>query len=146
MIALFRKLFSTPSKESPTKVDEESIKDIPQNLTYQELVSQHYQALGYTLEHTLSGHSDDIELIATRNNELLLIICKSYRKKEKYRINANTLLSYIEKCEIFYKKNPKYEKLQKKGLFVTKEDVMNDGAKALLKEKKFFVKHKVLSA
>jgi hypothetical protein len=145
IVNLFKKLFL--QKKTPVdtpKKQEEALDTHPVKLSYTEVVMHHLQAQNYEVESLEKTKEDDIEFLAIRNNELLLVLCKHYSKKEKFRVSDEKLINYIAVCDKYYKRHSKYDKYQKKALYVTSEDVLNEKAKKLLKDKKFFIKYKII--
>jgi len=106
---------------------------------YEDYIARYYSLIDYTvIEHgKLLGRKDQsIDIIAEKENEILLIQCKNYNENHKWKIRQKDIKAFRMDCIDFIEKNKQYKKPYTKILFVTSKDILDQGAKMYIQEKK----------
>lgn len=106
---------------------------------YEALISKLFRCRGYTvLEHgKLKGKKDGgIDIVATKENETILIQCKDWKKSSTYRIREDELKKFRTDCRDFIRDNMEYKSTKTQLLYVLAEDCVHKSAKYHLEERK----------
>lgn len=107
---------------------------------YEEFIAEHYRSLGYEVEERgkLLGRADKgIDLIATKDKELLLIQCKNWAVTTK--IEKKHLSEFIGDVAVYLEKyqNINYEVLRR--IYVMSNQSLHGSAKHYLRENEKFL-------
>lgn len=112
---------------------------------YEEFVAGAYKLEGYEifLNGIKKGKKDKgIDIICTKNDELVLIQCKNWSKNTKYKINHENLKAFVGCCTEYVNENKLFEK-NIKIKFITSNYILDESAKRFLEESKT-LKYEVL--
>lgn len=112
---------------------------------YEKYVAEHYKSIGYevSLNGIIHGKKDDgIDIICKRNNELILVQCKNWNVKSRYRITHLILKAFIGCCSEYTNKNQILNK-KVEFHFITSNNILDASAKKYLAESTT-LKYKIL--
>ena len=115
---------------------------IKQGREFEEYVSKHYQKQNYeVIKNYLKEKKDNgIDIIAKKDNELLLIQCKNW---EKEIISHKEIKEFLGNCYLFLYKNLEYRKYKKvRRIYVISQSRLDKSAEYLFKEYYPFVEYK----
>jgi len=115
---------------------------IKQGREFEEYVSKHYQKQNYeVIKNYLKEKKDNgIDIIAKKNDELLLIQCKNW---EKEIISHKEIKEFLGNCYLFLYKNLEYRKYKKvRRIYVISQSRLDKSAQYLFKEYYPFVEYK----
>jgi len=110
---------------------------------YEEQIGKYYQSIGYhVIYHGIEKGKKDkgIDLIATNENETLLIQCKNW---EKSLIKQKHLKEFLWNCDEFIKNNT-FQTLHVKKLFITSNQKIDYGVKKFMQEQYKNMNYKVI--
>lgn len=115
---------------------------------YEAIVADHFRSLDYdVVEHgRIKGKKDQgIDLIATRNDRILLIQCKDWDVNTRFKIRHSHLKEFVGNTYVFLEKNPILSKMGSiKRVFVTSGNILDDSAVGYLKHNPDIIEHKVI--
>lgn len=111
-------------------------REFRENLTakgrkYEAFVAEHFQELGYdVLEHGKEyGKLDKgIDLIAKKDNEIIIIQCKNWRAGGKFSVDHAIVKEFIGNVATFLDKNAIYKDYIVKKIFAVSERVLDKSA------------------
>ena len=134
-----RKIFEKNRKERAKKLYKENIQ---KGIEYEKYVARYFRARGYKVkEHGIQNGRKDkgIDIIAKKNNEILLIQCKNWKKDSKRKIDHIRIKEFIGNCTTFIEKNK--NKIENKDyifkkLFITSNKILDKSAKRYMEENK----------
>lgn len=115
---------------------------------FESYVADHYRMNGYdVIEHgKLYGRKDQgIDLIATSENETLLIQCKNWSAAGKYLITHANIKEFIGNAAVFLEKKSLYADRPVRRLFVTSENVLDQSAIKYIRNNTGIVEHRIIS-
>ena len=115
---------------------------IKQGREFEEYVSKHYQKQNYeVIKNYLKEKKDNgIDIIAKKDDELLLIQCKNW---EKEIISHKEIKEFLGNCYLFLYKNLEYRKYKKvRRIYVISQSRLDKSAQYLFKEYYPFVEYK----
>ena len=115
---------------------------------YEEFVAGYYKLEGYevNLHGIKEGKKDKgIDLICTKDNELILIQCKNWKKdtKDKDKINHEKLKAFVGCCTEYVNENKLFDKSIKLK-FITSNYILDESGKKFLEESKT-LKYEILA-
>ena len=115
---------------------------IKQGREFEEYVSKHYQKQNYeVIKNYLKEKKDNgIDIIAKKDNELLLIQCKNW---EKEIISHKEIKEFLGNCYLFLYENLEYRKYKKvRRIYVISQSRLDKSANYLFKRYYPFVEYK----
>jgi len=110
---------------------------IKKGAEYEKFVADQYRAKGYTIwEHGADKGLKDmsIDIVAKRKKELLLIQCKNWNERNKYRINQKDIKALRADARDFVKKNPIFIGYDLELIFTMSGKLLDKGAYIYIKE------------
>ena len=105
---------------------------------YEEFVVGHFKIDGYevNLHGIKKGKKDKgIDIICTKDEELILIQCKNWKEDSKYKINHEKLKAFVGCCTEYVNKNKLFDK-NIKLKFITSNYILDESGKKFLQESK----------
>lgn len=126
---------------SQTKKYEKS--NMQKGKEYEEQIANYYLSIGYhVIEHGKKFGKKDkgIDLIATRDNETLLIQCKNW---ENSLVKQKHLKEFIGNCYLYVQNNSYINQIVK-NVFITSSEKMDYGVKKFMQENYHLVEYKVI--
>jgi len=133
--------FETNLNNKPKKTNKEKGEE------YEKFVGNYFENLGYIIKYNgiEKGKKDNsIDLIAIKNNEIILIQCKNWNKNSKYKITHKDIKAFIGDTYTFINENPQYKKYNIKRLFVISNKILDQSAINYIKEHKNIIKYLLL--
>ena len=103
---------------------------------FEEFVANHFKLDGYKtiLNGIKRGKKDKgIDIVCTKDEELILIQCKNWKENSKYKIKHTHLKEFIGNCTVYVNDNNLLDK-RIKLKFITSNYVIDDSAKKYLEE------------
>lgn len=122
-----KKAYALKMKESKEKGKE-----------YEEFVAGHFKLNGYdvNLHGIKKGKKDKgIDIICTKDEELILIQCKNWKVNNKYKIGHETLKAFVGCCTEYVNENKLFDK-NIKLKFITSNYIIDESGKKFLEESK----------
>lgn len=129
-----KKAYALKMKESKEKGKE-----------YEEFVAGHFKLNGYdvNLHGIKKGKKDKgIDIICTKDEELIFIQCKNWKVNNKYKIGHETLKAFVGSCTEYVNENKLFDK-KIKLKFITSNYIIDESGKKFLEESKT-LKYEVL--
>ncbi|MFY9089231.1 restriction endonuclease [Arcobacter aquimarinus] len=129
---LFSNFFSCSIDEHKKNINVGSI--------YESFISKKYVDLGYeVLLNGINKSFDDggIDIIATKDNNVVLIQCKNWILSNSYKINQKDLRAFIGDCFLYIKKNKYFDKKISYHFIVSHDNILTGSAEIFLKENSF---------
>ena len=114
---------------------------------YEIFVGKYFENLGYKVFYNgiMKGRKDEgIDLIAEKENEILLIQCKNWKENSKYKIKDKNLKEFIGNCFLYIEKRPEILNKKIKRIYVTSNDIYDKSAIKFLEENKNLIKKMIL--
>ena len=111
---------------------------------YEKFVAKHYEDLGYIVKFNgiEKGKKDSsIDLIAIKQNEIILVQCKDWNEKGKYKINHEKIKAFIGDTHTFILKNKNYEEYNIKRIFAVSGMILDKSAVQYIKANKEVVRY-----
>jgi restriction system protein len=105
-------------------------------LEFEKFVAGHFKLDGYeiVLNGIKRGKKDKgIDIVCTKDDELILIQCKNWKKDSKYKIKHTHLKEFIGNCTVYVNDNNLLEK-KTKLKFITSNYILDASAKNYLEE------------
>jgi regulator of replication initiation timing len=105
---------------------------------YEEFVAGYYKLDGYevNLHGIKKGKKDKgIDIICTKDEELILIQCKNWKEDSKYKINHEKLKAFVGCCTEYVNENKLFDK-NIKLKFITSNYILDESGKKFLQESK----------
>lgn len=112
---------------------------------FEEFVAGHFKLEGYdiNLQGIKKGKKDKgIDIICSKDEELILIQCKNWKENSKYKIGHETLKAFVGCCTEYINENKLFEK-NIKLKFITSNYIIDESGKKFLEESKT-LKYEVL--
>lgn len=130
-----KKLEKEEQEERKTKenIEKKEISNKTKGTLYEIEIGKHYKNLGYKVHHNgiANGYNDKkVDLVAYKNNNMLLIQCKDWNKNGKYKITDKHIKAFQNGCNHYlacYKKQSKNQKIKK--IFCCSANIYEDSAK-----------------
>ena len=107
-------------------------------LEFEKFVAGHFKLDGYeiVLNGVKRGKKDKgIDIVCTKDNELILIQCKNWKEDSKYKIKHTHLKEFIGNCTVYVNDNNLLDR-NTKLKFITSNYVLDASAKNYLEENK----------
>jgi len=107
-------------------------------LEFEKFVAGHFKLDGYeiVLNGLKKGKKDKgIDIVCTKDNELILIQCKNWKEDSKYKIKHTHLKEFIGNCTVYVNDNNLLDR-NTKLKFITSNYVLDASAKNYLEENK----------
>jgi Holliday junction resolvase len=114
---------------------------------YELHVANHFRNNGYEVIENgkIQGRRDGgIDILAKKDNLVLLIQCKHWSASTKFKITHAILKEFIGNATMYIQKNPVFKELEIKNIFITSENILDDSAKVFLKHNSNFVEHQIV--
>ncbi|WP_120945996.1 restriction endonuclease [Helicobacter labacensis] len=107
-----------------------------QGREYEKFVAQGYVKRGYDCDfHCDLGKQDQkIDLILTKDEEVLFIQCKNWNEKTPYRVGLDYVQEFLRNCDALEKAEYPGKNCQR--LLALSADVLNPEAKAFLEKRR----------
>jgi HJR/Mrr/RecB family endonuclease len=105
---------------------------------FEEFVAGHFKLDGYEirLNGIKEGKKDKgIDIICTKDEELILIQCKNWKEDSKYKINHEKLKAFVGCCTEYVNENKLFDK-NIKLKFITSNYILDESGKKFLQESK----------
>jgi Holliday junction resolvase len=129
----------TPYTDDEKKAYAERMKELKQKGSeYEEFVAGYYKLDGYevNLHGIKKGKKDKgIDIICTKDEELILIQCKNWKEDSKYKINHEKLKAFVGCCTEYVNENKLFDK-NIKLKFITSNYILDESGKKFLQESK----------
>jgi len=130
----FRVYTEEEKKEYALKMKEKKEK----GKEYEEFVAGHFKLDGYEINlHGIKKGKKDkgIDIICTKDEELILIQCKNWKEDSKYKINHENLKAFVGCCTEYVNENKLFDK-NIKLKFITSNNILDESGKKFLQESK----------
>lgn len=128
-----------PYTEDQKRAYAERMKELKQKgKEYEEFVAGYYKLDGYevNLHGIKKGKKDKgIDIICTKDEELILIQCKNWKEDSKYKINHEKLKAFVGCCTEYVNENKLFDK-NIKLKFITSNNILDESGKKFLQESK----------
>lgn len=131
---VFREYTEEEKKEYALKMKEKKEK----GKEYEEFVAGHFKIDGYevNLHGIKKGKKDKgIDIICTKDEELILIQCKNWKENSTYKINHENLKAFVGCCTEYVNENKLFDK-NIKLKFITSNYILDESGKKFLQESK----------
>ena len=131
---VFREYTEEEKKEYAQKMKEKKEK----GKEYEEFVAGYYKLDGYevNLHGIKKGKKDKgIDIICTKDEELILIQCKNWKENSTYKINHENLKAFVGCCTEYINENKLFHK-NIKLKFITSNYILDESGKKFLEESK----------
>ena len=131
---VFREYTEEEKKEYALKMKEKKEK----GKEYEEFVAEHFKIDGYevNLHGIKKGKKDKgIDIICTKDEELILIQCKNWKEDSRYKINHENLKAFVGCCTEYVNENKLFDK-NIKLKFITSNYILDESGKKFLQESK----------
>ena len=105
---------------------------------FEEFVAGHFKLDGYqiSLNGIKQGKNDKgIDIICSKDEELILIQCKNWKEDSKYKINHEKLKAFVGCCTEYVNENKLFDK-NIKLKFITSNYILDESGKKFLQESK----------
>ena len=105
---------------------------------YEEFVAGYFKIDGYEINlHGIKKGKKDkgIDIICTKDEELILIQCKNWKEDSKYKINHENLKAFVGCCTEYVNENKLFDK-NIKLKFITSNYILDESGKKFLQESK----------
>jgi Holliday junction resolvase len=130
----FREYTEEEKKEYALKMKEKKEK----GKEYEEFVAGYYKLNGYEiyLHGIKKGKKDKgIDIICSKDEELILIQCKNWKEDSKYKINHEKLKAFVGCCTEYVNEHKLFDK-KVKLKFITSNYILDESGKKFLEESK----------
>jgi len=120
---------------------------IEKGQNYEEFIADIYRDRGYhVIEHgKIMGRKDGgIDLIATKEDETILIQCKNWKESGRWRIRQHHIKALRTDARDFIEKHPEFKKPKLKARFVLSGRILDKGAWRYLKETENIVDYEII--
>jgi len=120
---------------------------IEKGQNYEEFIADIYRDRGYhVIEHgKIMGRKDGgIDLIATKEDETILIQCKNWKESGQWRIRQHHIKALRTDARDFIEKHPEFKKPKLKARFVLSGRILDKGAWRYLKETENIVDYEII--
>ena len=117
------------------KKEKKPLNNIKKGQVYEEYIAKIYHKDGYSVwEHGKEmGRADlGIDLVATKDNEVILIQCKNWSTHHKYKITTKDIKAFRTDGRDFLDKNFKYRDYDISLEFILSGDFIDKGAKVYI--------------
>ena len=125
--------------EEEKKAYAQRMKDLKEKgKEYEKFVAGRYKLEGYDiyLHGIKKGLKDKgIDIICTKDEELILIQCKNWKKNSSYKINHEKLKAFVGSCTEYINENKLFDK-KIKLKFITSNYILDKSGKKFLEESK----------
>ena len=114
---------------------------------YEIYIAKHYRSLGYTvIEHGKEkGRKDGgIDLIAEKNDEVILIQCKDWNENNSHKIDHKDIKVLRIDANDFLEKNPKYQNYKIKLKYTLSGNFIHNSAKKHMEECKEDIDYEII--
>jgi len=104
---------------------------IEKGKAYEEYIANHYREKGYHVEEygKRMGRKDHgIDLIAKKGKEIILIQCKNWKEKGKWKINHEKIKAFQTDARTFVEENPIFRSYQLTARYILSGDFMHPSA------------------
>ncbi len=111
---------------------------------YERQIGKLYEMKGYNVEYRgikMGKKDKGIDLIATKENELILIQCKNW---ENSTVKQKDIRNFLGDCFTFIENNPHLKIKDIKRVFVTSNKEADYGVKKFIEENHKLVKYKII--
>ena len=136
----------TPYTDEEKRAYAERMKELKQKgREYEEFVAGYYKLEGYevNLHGIKKGKKDKgIDIICTKDEELILIQCKNWKEDSSYKINHEKLKAFVGCCTEYVNENKLFDR-NVKLKFITSNYILDTSGKKFLEESKT-LKYEVL--
>lgn len=105
---------------------------------YEEFVAGYFKIDGYEVDlHGIKKGKKDkgIDIICTKDEELILIQCKNWKENSKYKINHEKLKAFVGCCTEYVNEHKLFDK-KVKLKFITSNYILDESGKKFLEESK----------
>lgn len=105
---------------------------------FEEFVAGHYKLDGYNinLNGIKKGRKDKgIDVICTKDEEIILIQCKNWKEDSKFKINHEKLKAFVGSCTEYVNENKLFDK-NIKLKFISSNYILDESGKKFLEESK----------
>ena len=136
-----------PKKENKNNFYQKKQEWIKKGKEYEKLVGKYFEKEGYIIKYNgiENGKKDNtIDLIAIKQNEIILIQCKNWKENSKYKITHKDIKAFIGDTHTFIKENPQYKNYNIKRLFVISNKILDKSAINYIKEHQNIIRYKVI--
>jgi hypothetical protein len=121
------------------KIYAQKMKDLKEKgKEYEEFVAGYYKLDGYSiyLHGIKKGKKDKgIDIICTKDDELILIQCKNWKENSSYKIDHVILKAFVGSCTEYINEHRLFDK-KVKLKFITSNYILNESGKKFLEESK----------
>lgn len=117
------------------KKEKKPLNNIEKGSIYEEYIANKYRKKGYSVwEHGKEmGRADlGIDLVATKKNKMILIQCKNWSTKHKYKITNKDIKAFRTDALDFLDKNYQYKNYDISLEFILSGDFIDKGAKVYI--------------
>ena len=117
------------------KKEKKPLSNIEKGSIYEEYIANKYRKKGYSVwEHGKEmGRADlGIDLVATKKNKMILIQCKNWSTKHKYKITNKDIKAFRTDALDFLDKNYQYKNYDISLEFILSGDFIDKGAKVYI--------------
>ena len=117
------------------KKEKKPLNNIEKGSIYEEYIANKYRKKGYSVwEHGKEmGRADlGIDLVATQKNKMILIQCKNWSTKHKYKITNKDIKAFRTDALDFLDKNYQYKNYDISLEFILSGDFIDKGAKVYI--------------
>jgi len=101
---------------------------------YRAYLADRYQKLGYSIWDHHSHQDLAIDIIAKKQQELLLIRCEYIPKKQSQTVDINAIKAFRIDAQDFIDANPIFQNYQPKLLLILSNDIVDSDAKAYIQK------------
>lgn len=107
---------------------------------YEEFISNKYKNAEYKVE--LRGIKESfndggLDLIAKKNNTIILVQCKNWKMSNSYKINQKDLRAFVGDCFLYLKDKNLEDKKVSYHFIVSHDNILTKSAEIFLKENQF---------
>ncbi|TLS99565.1 restriction endonuclease [Aliarcobacter cibarius] len=107
---------------------------------YEEFISNKYLDLGYEVKNIgIKKSFDDggIDIIARKDNNIILVQCKNWSMSNNYKINQKDLRAFVGDCFLYLKDKNLVETKVSYHYIVSHENILTKSAEIFLEQNKF---------
>ncbi|WP_198304830.1 restriction endonuclease [Arcobacter vandammei] len=108
--------------------------------SYEEFISNKYLVLGYEVQNIgIEKSFDDggIDVIAKKDNNIILVQCKNWSMSNSYKINQKDLRAFVGDCFLYLKNIDLTNTKVSYHFIVSHEDILTKSAEIFLEKNKF---------
>jgi restriction system protein len=129
----------TPYTEEEKRAYAERMKELKQKGSeYEKFVAGYYKLDGYNVNlHGIKKGKKDkgIDIICTKDEELILIQCKNWKEDSRYKINHEKLKAFVGCCTEYVNEHKLFDR-NVKLKFITSNYILDESGKKFLEESK----------